>query len=61
RWAAGVLRRNSAKTRLVEVQTINERVDKADRIVAINIVVDPRRQKLAWLRSQPSIWCMPRF
>jgi hypothetical protein len=30
----------------MEVQIIDERVDEADRIVAMNVVIDPRRQKL---------------
>src|SRR5277367_2014647 len=45
-WTAGVFRLNPGKACLIEVQIIDERVDEADRIVAMNVVIDPRRQKL---------------
>src|ERR1700676_2443937 len=45
-WTAGVFRLNPGKACLIEVQIFDKRVDEADRIIAMNVVIDPRRQKL---------------
>jgi hypothetical protein len=44
--STGVFRLNPGKACRIEIQIIDKRVDEADRIVAMNVVIDPRWQKL---------------